>query len=299
MMHLPSRTTDLSIRFPGAALTCLGIMGLVALFGAGCGPLPAEPRRTEPQESPAPKAAEETQGAEAEHKCEKLKPGAPRRKCFEREFEAADRELNAVYKKLRAKLPEAVRTDLKDNSRGWIRMKEYNCEFQSEMVQGATYEARRTEFFRCALDYTTDRTDYLRRAFGRKGVSSGVAGDYDDGFWGSLEFEAIAKKPGVYRFLIEVVRGPTAHIGEIEGEVAIKADGSGVYAERPECGGPPSDPASANPANTGPWGGQPCCRLDFRLRNQGGFHTIEVKETKCGYYHGARAYFDGLYRKVK
>jgi hypothetical protein len=53
-------------------------------------------------------------------------------------------------------------------------------------------------------------------------------------------------------------------------------------------------------AETGPSGtGEPCCRLDFAASPvKGGRYRLRIIEHDCGYHHGARAYFDGVYRKV-
>ncbi|MCR9141380.1 MAG: DUF1311 domain-containing protein [bacterium] len=266
-----------------AAGTLPLLLALLVLAGA-CVPLPAESPRDSGENATPRKPP-----------CAEISFPPDRLACLKKEFSRADGELNAVYKKLRASLSEPVRGDLKDNSLGWIRMKEYNCEFQSEMMQNATTDARQAAFYRCALDYTTDRIQYLRRAFGREGVKPGLPGEYDDGFSGSLAFEP-GDKQDSYKFRIEVVRGPTAHIGEIDGEVFLQNGATGVFKERPNC---PDSETAARQRFDGGRRAEPCCRLDFRLKNHKGFRTIAVKETNCGYYHGARAYFDGLYRKIK
>lgn len=272
------------------------LFGVIACASSAmaCLPLPAEPATDAPKEPSSEvikKDLEQSQDVSTREPCAKAKSAADRHACFEREFDAADRILNQLYKKLRSQLSEPIRSDLQENSRGWIQMKEYNCEFQAEILNEVSDETRQAEFYRCALSYTTDRTKYLRKAFGRKGVHGGVAGEYDDGYAGNLKFEKGTQKD-TYKFQIDVVRGPTAHLGEIASEVHIPNGEIGVYEERPDCSGVKNAVMRAGPR-------EPCCRLDFRLRENKGYRTIEVKETDCSYYHGARAYFDGLYRKVK
>ena len=242
-----------------------------------CAPLPAEPG-TASEAGP----------------CAKFKKENELHACFKREYTAADHTLNAVYKKIQSSIHADLRGDLRDNSREWIRMKEYNCGFQVEMLQDATEDRKRAEFYQCALGYTVSRTAYIRKAFGRQGVSAALAGDYDDGFSGNLELRKTPGEKNSFDFKIEVVRGPTYHLGEINGRVVFENGATGVYEERPNCSGV-KEAAFAPDSESN----EPCCRLDFQLRERQGFRTIEVKETDCGYFHGARAYFDGLYRKIK
>ena len=249
-----------------------GISGL-AVSGQACTPLPAQ----------------------SDQACDKIEKSSSRRSCYQKQFDTADQELNTTYRRLLKRLAPAIATEMREDSRNWIRMKEYNCGFRSEMLREADEDQRRIEFLSCALGYTTARTEYLKRAFGQEGVAAKVAGMYDDGFDGSLEWKAVKKDEKQssgqeFEFRIEVVRGPTAHLGEINGRVFISENNRGVYEERPNCSG------IKNAALTQQ---EPCCRLDFQLSENKGYRTIEVRETDCGYYHGARAYFDGRYRKIR
>jgi uncharacterized protein YecT (DUF1311 family) len=245
-----------------------------------CLPLPAEPppdsretKQAPAQNSPRGPGQTRNEAGVGEEPCAKHKSPADRRACLQREFAAADAQLNAVYKTLRSQLGEPIRGELQENSRGWIQMKEYNCEFQAEMMQNVGDDTRQAEFYRCALAYTTERTHYLGRAFGRAGVGAGLTGEYDDGFAGNLKFKQSAKKD-TYKFQIAVVRGPTAHIGEIDGEVFIPNGESGVYEERPDCSG--IKEAALKPR------AEPCCRLDFRLKNRKGFVRSKSKKPTAG-----------------
>lgn len=235
--------------------------------------------------------------------CRGMKDTARRAACYQKRYAAADRELNAVYKKLKSSLEADVAAEMQEDSRQWIRYKEYLCGFQAEMEhnynppetpnknesteernQRLEYEAA---FHGCALSYTETRTEYLRKAFGGEGVSPGPAGTYADSFGGTLRLKETQTAKQL-EFQLEVVRGPTHHIGEIGGKFDLVPGRTSVYAERTECAG---DVRPAGESET------PCCRIEFT------FHatrpTVSVKATGCEYYRGARAYFDGDFRKIR
>lgn len=98
-----------------------------------------------------------------------------------------------------------------------------------------------------------------------------LAGDYIDGWNGSLTVVGVSGNKA--QFKMEVVRGITFHMGEIEGEFIIAPDGKTAKAEIP------SEDGST-------------CILDLDLAPR----RIRVRETDCNFFHGARAYFDGTYR---
>jgi hypothetical protein len=73
-----------------------------------------------------------------------------------------------------------------------------------------------------------------------------------------------------FSFYYSVI-GANAHIGSVEGFGEIGKDGLGVFS------------------------GEDNCVLEFTFSK----NTVEVHETDCQYYRGARAYFEGILTKVK
>ncbi len=237
--------------------------------------------------------------------CKDIAGLSARASCYQKRYESADRELNAVYKKLKASLDDGLTKEMRDDSRNWIRYKEYQCGFQAEMThnysppktenstENAAQRKQRLEYeasyYDCLHDYTVSRSEYLRRAFGGEGVSPGISGTYADSFGGTLHLEKDEKTERRLLFKLEVVRGPTHHIGEIGGVIDVPAGGQkAVYAERSECAG------DVRPAGDSE---SPCCRIEFAFASRR--PTVSVKATGCEYYRGARAYFDGDFRKIR
>ncbi len=99
-----------------------------------------------------------------------------------------------------------------------------------------------------------------------------LAGDYIDG-WNGGSLTVLGVSGNKAQFKMDVVRGITFHLGEIEGEFVIAPDNKTAKAEIP------SEDGST-------------CILDFDLAPR----RIRVRETDCNFFHGARAYFDGTYR---
>lgn len=100
-------------------------------------------------------------------------------------------------------------------------------------------------------------------------------GDYSDGWGGSLTLSDASAKD--VRLSLSVVRSTTFHIGEAEGPAKLSPDGETATLTLSGL-----DPA------------QPCV-LTLTLAP----NVITVTESEgCAVYHGARAYFDGTYRKL-
>ena len=197
--------------------------------------------------------------------------------CYRQKFAEADRELNAVYKRLYATFETARRKAMQDNSRRWIVYKDELCLESTAINNRLTPQQAKNsaEYFACLYDLTVARTAYLKRAFAQEGVAPGLAGMYDDGFGGTLTLKPA--NGDTYAFHIEVVRGPTYHTGDVEGDVHLQTS-TATFVQTVDCGEE-----------------TPCCRLTFSRAPM----FIAVEEDNCGMFHGARAYFSGEYRKVK
>ncbi|MCB1172043.1 MAG: DUF1311 domain-containing protein [Leptospiraceae bacterium] len=254
------------------------LFGLLAVTGGQC----RDPLAAQPDEG---------------HFCSKLKPGQ-QKGCFEKEFRAADNRLNKTYQAIKARLSSDLVKSMQTQSRNWIHYKEYQCGWRSEME--AHQDKDTAVYYECLLGMTQERTAYLQRAFGTRHQPAGLAGEYDDGFGGSLTIKALADNNGDavheatketgprlipafvagqrFDFSIAVVRGPTAHLGDLSGQLVIR-NGAGFYEEEGEC----KTDADVE-----------CCQLEFRRQG----YSIQVLETNCQAWHGARAFFDGDFYRV-
>ncbi len=202
--------------------------------------------------------------------CSKLKNKEDQKKCFLKEYETSDKELNQAYRKVREALSESEKQDLKKIQQLWIGYRDGICE-------GPMYSSDDTgiETIVCKTETTSERTEYLRKVWIFGNPSKDGLGLYTDGFGGILKL--FSKKPGgEIRFELEVVRGPTAHIGQIDGIWTPSKAQKWTWTSSPGCTA--KDPE--------------CCMLEFQSFS----NRIEVEELSCSAYHGARAYFDGTYR---
>lgn len=184
--------------------------------------------------------------------------------CLKKAYQTRDRELNTLYQGLRKSLPAAKAEELKENSQEWIALKTASCERES----GA-------EHFQCHLDWTVSRLSFIKDVFARKSAPSlSPPGSYDDGAGGKLEI-----RPGQkgQQFRLEVVRGPTAHLGEAEGLLESTGKNGYTWSEAEACGD------------------ETCCRLRFDILPD----RIKIEEENCTHLYGARAYFAGKYYRRK
>lgn len=181
--------------------------------------------------------------------------------CEAKAFAAADHRLNERYPKIREKLSASLQKALLEQQRNWLEYRDSMCAMNPSLENPA-------DRVRCLTDLTLSRIDYLEKAW-REKAPTGHAGNYDDGFGGSLQ---IVEKGGQWHFKLEAVRGPTSHVGEFEGVM----------------------PPLKDEYHFKSGSGDDVCELQFKKRERG----IEVGEVKCSYYHGVRAYFSGIYYRM-
>jgi len=103
-------------------------------------------------------------------------------------------------------------------------------------------------------------------------LPAGISAEYHDEYGGELDLE---KDDRGIKFRLSVVRGPSAHTGDVSGRILLK-NRSGVYRD-PD---PPKD--------------EPPAEIRFNILDD---RRVEIKAHNDGYLHGARAYFDGVYFK--
>lgn len=199
----------------------------------------------------------------------------PTLKQAQAEFEKADRELNVAWAEVKKRM--GADPALLEEQKGWVGYRDRIA--TSPMVTGLEGDrwdekaARKTaEYFQCAAEMTRGRTEWLR-GYGAQVNDSDLSGHWADSYGGDL---LILHKNGKLTFEIDVVRGPTAHVGSIFG-VASWNYPLGWFSDK----GREKDRAEET-------------NLAFVLENR----KLRVIGANTSYYHGARAYFDGGYVRV-
>ncbi|PJZ24411.1 urease-associated protein [Leptospira hartskeerlii] len=202
--------------------------------------------------------------------CSKIKIKNDQKKCYSKEYQVADKELNVTYKKIREDLSESQKEDLKKLQVLWIGYRDGICE-------GPMYASDESglETIICKTETTAERTKYLNHVWKFGKASKEGLGSYTDGFGGTLKLFRNKSSKSI-QFSFDVVRGPTAHLGEVSGNWNPAKEGKWTWASTEGC--KPEDPD--------------CCLLEFEYFQ----NRIEVEEVSCSAYHGARAYFGGSYR---
>ena len=94
------------------------------------------------------------------HPCEEFGSQAEATGCAHREYQAADAELNRVYKQLVAKVDAEEREFLKKAETAWIKYRDAECEFEDSFYAGGTIRPMINYF--CMARVTKARTAELR-----------------------------------------------------------------------------------------------------------------------------------------
>ena len=191
-----------------------------------------------------------------------------------RRYESADAVLNADYQAVRATLSAKQKTELRDSQRDWIEVRDGRAVWETH---GADHAQELPAYWEEMLAQTTTRLGFLKVYTG-KGVPPGLSGEYGDFGGGSLRLELAAAG---LRFSIEVVRGPSSHLGEISGVAVRKSDRLFTYKEKV-----PKEEQSPD---------RLLAELTFTVVD---FHRVRIDGKNTGAHHGARAYFDGLFYKT-
>lgn len=191
-----------------------------------------------------------------------------------RRYEAADAVLNADYKRLNASLNAKQKAELREAQRDWIERRDRRAAWETK---GAEDAENFPAYWEELLLQTVTRLGFLKSYTG-KGVPAGLSGAYDDFEGGLLSLELT--KTGL-RFSIEVVRGPSLHLGEISGLALRKNDRFFQYVENI-----PKDEQSPE---------RPPAGVTFKVVDS---HRVRIEGKNTGAHHGARAYFDGLFYKA-
>jgi len=204
-----------------------------------------------------------------------LAGGTPALEKVRQRFADADALLNKTYKATCEELTKGQVIKLRDLQREWLQYRDAKAESLLWFNGVHTDKPReRVEYWQYQADLTDERRKFLRVYSGRA-VGKGIAGEYSDFFDGDLRLTETKK--GI-AFSFTVVRGPSAHTGEIEG-VATRHGDSAIYTEV-----------------VAPGEDRKACEIVFTFIDG---HIVQVTGKDTDYYGGAGVSFDGTYYKTR
>jgi uncharacterized protein YecT (DUF1311 family) len=183
---------------------------------------------------------------------------------------AAEAQLAADYKKVAAELKKEEVAELASLQEKWKVRRDSEATFEGK---GAADPRTKLEYWDKLVELTSTRLEFLK-AYSRKGIPKGVTATYRDFEGGWLHLEE--RKQGL-AFSLEVVRGPTAHSGYIDG--IAKREGKRATFREVVPKDEEREPAEIT--------------FTFLAENK-----VQVEAKNAGYHGGARAYFEGLYFKA-
>lgn len=190
-------------------------------------------------------------------------------------FEKSDHALNEAWAAAKQALPEVEFNKLKEDQRAWVEHRDYLA--RSPMYTGADVQGElpldSADYLEAAAGLEEMRTEWLKGLI-HEWKDETLTGYWTDSYGGSIE---VVEKDNHLYFSFSVVRGPTSHGGDISG-VAVWNPNIGWFSDKGR------DKDKTDETN-----------LSFILRDK----KLEIIGANTGYYHGARAYFDGSYVKVK
>lgn len=189
-------------------------------------------------------------------------------------FAKADAALNAAWSAAKSSLSESEFNELREDQRSWIQYRDYLA--QSPIYTGVSTQKELSldspDYLEAAAALTQERSEWLEAIVRNKDIES-LTGFWTDSRGGQIK---IVEGDGSLSFSISCVRGPTSHTGDIKG-IAKWNQRIGWYSDALASKDPE---AEAN--------------LAFILRGS----RLEIIGANTLKYHGARAYFDGIYVKV-
>ncbi len=192
------------------------------------------------------------------------------------EFAKQDRALNKSYEEAKAKLPEYLFAKVQEAQRDWIDYRDQRAKAAAILEGRAENENEKanSEYWVAMAYLTETRIEILQAWLKTNSYSKTWEGAWIDGYGGIL---LIAEKDdGSLSFTCTVVRGPSYHLGNIAG--TAKANQSTARFSIKEEG-----------EKQETW-------LTFLQQNDGRLRLIGENTQ---YYHGARAYFDGQYLRIR
>ena len=199
-------------------------------------------------------------------------------------FAKADQALNQAWNEIKGVYSGRALNELTASQREWVEFRDERAKRESQQA-GEKAAKRSTSWHTTAAYLTESRAEWLfGRARAPKDEAKTLTGKWIDSYGGTMELvhqltaatEGSGSPSGRLLFLIEVVRGPTYHLGGVAG-VASWNERVGWWSDKAK------DPEKTDESN-----------LVFVERDG----CIEVIGANTSHYHGARAYFDGIYCKV-
>ena len=130
-------------------ISLFSLMVSLTVVGSNSWPVFAELKQDSPA-TPSPIA-------QRQPNCNNPQTDIEIKECIRLRYEAADRRLNEVYKQLIAKLSREERSLLAESQKGWIQLKENNCDFE-------VYGSRRGTGYRGFLNECLERMTQQRTA---------------------------------------------------------------------------------------------------------------------------------------
>jgi len=188
------------------------------------------------------------------------------------EFERADKALNAAWEAVKKEFSPAAFAVIREEQRAWVEWRDHIASSPAYSGLPAEDEAARlqsAEYFSIAAGLAADRTAWLRGLLAKEAPET-MTGRWIDSYGGMI---GIVEKEGRLYFQLNVVRGPTAHVGELSG-VAQWNESIGWFSDKG------SDKSRTDETN-------------LAFIHAGGKLKLAGAKTHC--YHGARAYFEGEY----
>jgi uncharacterized protein YecT (DUF1311 family) len=190
-------------------------------------------------------------------------------------FDKADAALNAAWTAARQTLSETDFNKLKEDQRAWVAHRDYLA--RSPLFTGGGGQEELAidspEYLEAAAGLEGERTEWLKGLM-HEWKDETLTGHWTDSYGGSLE---IVEREGHLHFVVQCVRGPTLHVGGLSG-IAVWNPNIGWFSDKGR------DKDRDDETN-----------LSFIRRDK----RLEIIGANTGNYHGARAYFDGSYVKVK
>jgi uncharacterized protein YecT (DUF1311 family) len=191
-------------------------------------------------------------------------------------FEKTDKALNDAWAAAKKMLTETEFNKLKEDQRAWVEHRDYLA--RSPMYTGADVRDEvaldAPEYLEAAAGLAEMRTDWLKGLVREWKAEEPLTGLWTDSYGGHIE---VVESEGRLHFIIECVRGPTSHVGGLAG-IAVWNRSIGWFSDK----------------GREDKGDEPETNLSFILRDR----KLEIIGANTGYYHGARAYFDGEYVKI-
>ena len=96
----------------------------------------------------------------AQVECDEDGPQQAMNACALDAYRAADAELNAVYARLRARLPEEERRELRDVQRAWLAYRDGHCRMEAAEFEGGSMQP--LILHGCLAHLTRERTRALK-----------------------------------------------------------------------------------------------------------------------------------------